>query len=115
MTKTFSINSSNDIHLDSAKNLAIVTGLQGVLQACQTATQAQLGEMLLQTGLGIPNFQTVWIGSPNYSTFLSFLRTTLTNIDGVQAVISLDLKPINNVLSYTAVIQTQFGAGTING
>ena len=101
--------------MNNAKNIAVLTGLPAVSAACETATKAQLGEMVLATSQGIPNFQTIWVGSPNYSLFVSYLRNTLAGIPGVLEVSALDVSVAKNVLSYTASIKTQFGTGVING
>lgn len=115
MTQTFGTNTNNDLYRDSSGNLAILNGLDAVLAACETATKAQLGEMVLQSNLGIPNFQTIWVGSPNYSLFRSYLRATLLSVSGVREVKSIEVKSANNVLSYTATIETDFGLAVING
>lgn len=115
MTTTFGTDANNDLYLDNAKNITILTGLPAVLAACETASKAQLGEMVLTLDLGIPNFQTIWVGSPNYSLYVNYLRKTLVSIPGVLEVSSLDISVANNVLSYTARIHTEFGTGAING
>ena len=69
MTQTFTSDSLNDITLGSDGNLSISTGLQGVLNACATAAKAQLGEMVLATNKGVPNFQTVWSSRRNIAQF----------------------------------------------
>lgn len=115
MTTTFGTDASNDLFLDVGNNISVLGGLAAILKACETATKAQLGEMVLTTTQGIPNFQTVWVGAPNYSLYTNYLRTTLVNVDGVQEVVSLNLSTIKNKLLYTATIKTAFGTGTING
>lgn len=115
MVQTFATNSSNDIYLNEDGNIEISTGLQAVLGACETVSKSQLGEMVLAQNAGIPNFQTIWIGVPNYSLWESYLREALLNVSGVQQVLSVVIAPINNVLSYEATILTDFGTGTVNG
>lgn len=115
MTTTFGIDQNNDIYLNNEKNLAVLTGINAVVDAVKTATQAQLGEMVLETGQGIPNFETIWIGTPNYSLWESYLRNTIMNIDGVQELQSLQLQKTGDVLTYTATIKTIYGTAAING
>lgn len=115
MVMTFTTNENNDIFIGPDGNLSISTGLQGVLQACATATKAQLGEMCLATTSGIPNFQTVWVGSPNLAIWQKYLRTTIENVEGVIEVTELDVSVANNILSYTATIRSIYGPGEING
>lgn len=115
MTQTFAINENNDLFLGPDGNLAIVNGVVGVEQACQTASQAQLGEMVLATTSGIPNFQSVWNGSPNLAIFEAFLRNTLLAVPGVLVVVTLSTNVSDHVLKYTAQISSQFGLLEVNG
>lgn len=126
MTQTFGLNANNDIYLDDNGNLVILSGQPAVESACATATKAQLGEMVLQTLLGIPNFQTVWVGVPNLPMFQFYLRKTLAAVDGVVAVTDLTVGTavVNNpvtgldetVLVYSATIENEFGEEfTLNG
>lgn len=115
MTQTFTSNSANDIFIGSDGNLAISSGIEAVAMACKTASLAQLGEEVLTDTQGLPNFQSIWIGSPNYALYESYLRNTLLNVPGVLAVKSITMSAQDNVLSYTATIQTQFGTTQING
>ena len=115
MTQTFSTNADNDIFLSADGNLSISTGITAVEQACATASKAQLGEMVLQTNKGIPNFQTVWIGNPNIAQFESALITTLLSVDGVNQVQALSTNATSGKLSYNATIKTQYGLGAVNG
>lgn len=115
MVQTLDTNENNDIYIGSDGNLAVARGIQGVLKACETASKAQLGEMVLTNTLGIPNFQTIWVGVPNYPLWESYLRATLLQVAGVLDVESIDISNKNNTLSYAAVIVTEFGTGVING
>lgn len=115
MTKTFGTDSKNDLYLGDGKNLTFLDGLPAVSAGCETATKAQLGEMVLATQSGIPNFQTVWTGSPNYNLYASYLRRTLLSVLGVLDVTDLQITTLNNLLSYTAKIRTQFGSVGLNG
>ncbi len=115
MTTTFALDADHDLYLDASGNLAVKTGLPAVEQCCTTASLAQLGEMILETGLGIPNFQTIWIGSPNYSLWQSYLVTALTNVIGVTQVTSVTFSSEAGILAYTATIASQFGEAEIQG
>ena len=115
MTKTFNTNANRDIFIGSDGKLSIATDLQGVLKGCESASYAQLGEMVLARGLGIPNFQAIWVGVPNYPIFELYLRNTLLAVTGVKSVKSINITVRNNTLSYTATIVTIYGAGSISG
>lgn len=115
MVSTFGTNDNNDIYLGITGSLVVLKDLPAIEGACETASKAQLGEMVLATKQGIPNFQTVWVGSPNFPLFQSYLRNTLLGVAGVQDVQSINLSSVKNSLKYTATIVTQFGIGVLNG
>ena len=83
--------------------------------ACQTASLAQLGEMVLATTSGLPNFQAVWTGAPNLALWRQYLLNTLLGVEGVLAVSDLTVDRTGGVLSYRATIETTFGKTTVNG
>lgn len=109
MTQTLGINDKNDMYLGPDGNVVLLTGEPAVSGACQTASQAQLGEMIYAALSGIPNFQTVWVGVPNPAIFESYLRKTLSAVPGVVQVKSIAVTTNDNKLSYAAVIENEFG------
>lgn len=113
MTKTFATNAAGDIFLDTSGNLSLLTGQDAVMGACATASKAQLGEMVLTVNLGIPNFQSIWVGVPNYAIWKQALLQTLQNVQGVLQVTNLRMFSKNNVLSYTATISNEYGQAEI--
>lgn len=110
-----SSNAQNDIYLAADGNLAMATGLAGVMQACAHAAKAQLGEMIYAIDKGVPNFQTVWKNTANVAQFEAYLRLALEEVQDVTEVQQLDVRVENNVLSYVAIIKTIYGEGTVNG
>jgi hypothetical protein len=115
MVQMFSLNSSNDIFIGSDGNLSLSNGVEAVALACKTASLAQLGEEVLTDTQGLPNFQAVWVGTPNYALYESYLRNTLLAVPGVLKVNSITLSASQNVLHYTATLHTQFGPTQISG
>jgi len=116
MTKTFAVDKNNDLYLDTIGNIAIVTDIEAVLQNCMHVVRTVLGEIVLQVDQGIPDFETIWAGVPNYSQYEASVRRALLNVDGVIEVISFTMYTDDkNGFYYTAVIRTEFGNGTING
>jgi hypothetical protein len=73
------------------------------------------GEIIFDINQGIPFFQTVWNGVPNYQQYTAALRLAFLNVPGVVEVVSLMTEQVNNELRYTAVIRTIYGSGGING
>lgn len=115
MTRTIASDSNNDLYLADDGNLAIVTGLDAVLQAAQQAAQTIKGEMVFDVEEGLPNFDTVWSGRPSLPVWEAHLRRAILAVDGVQSITELILSVSDNVLSYSATISTIYGAGAING
>ena len=106
---------SNDIYLDSFGNISLSTNLQAVLENCAQAARTLLGEIVFNINQGIPYFQVVWIGVPNILQFSAALRLAFLAVSGVSEVVTLDTQQVDNSLTYTAVIKTVYGIGTLNG
>ena len=115
MPLTFSVNANNDLFIGVDGNIAMSEDLDAVLFTCENAVKAQLGEMFLQVDRGLPNFEILWVGNPNFVIFEGILRQALETVPGVEQVVSLDINRENDVFSYRAVILTQYGQGVING
>lgn len=115
MTRVFTVDSNNDLVLASTGNLSISAGLEAVLQACEQAAKAQLGEMILAVDEGMPNFDVVWNGAPNFPQFEAALILRLRSVSGVTEVANVQISASAGVLSYTATIKSIYGEGGING
>ena len=53
---------AHDLVLNASGSLTMLTGIEAIAAACVTACLTQLGECVLQTGLGLPNFGLIWVG-----------------------------------------------------
>jgi hypothetical protein len=115
MVQTLQLNQNNDLVLNSSNSLTMLSGIAAVAAACNTATQTQLGECVLQVGQGLPNFSVLWSGTPDYGLWQSYLEATLLNVPGVTAVQSITLTQVEGVLNYIAQIETQYGPTTLQG
>lgn len=114
MVKTFGTNLDNDIYIGRDGNLSVLTGVDAVVAACRSVSLAQLGEEVLTQKNGIPNFETIWIGSPNYLLFQNYLRQNLLAVPGVLEVESIQISTTGNTLKYTATIKTIYGTGELS-
>lgn len=114
MTRSLAMDANNDLVLGPDGNLAFVADLAAVLQNCKSAMQTQLGEVALDTTRGIPTFDTVFTAW-NPDQFEVAARAMLLSVSGVVAVTAFSAARANNIMSYTATIQTTFGTGDING
>ncbi len=111
--QTLAVDSNNDIYLGTDGNIAVVFNMQGTLQACAHASKTLLGEMIFSVNEGLPNFQLVWVGVPNLQQYEAAVRATLLAVDGVVEIVSFLIDITDNNLTYTAVIRTIYGTGTI--
>lgn len=115
MAKTLAVDKNNDIYLDANNNIAIATELTAVLQACEQAAKTYLGEMVLSTDKGIPYYEVVFVGVTNIQQFKSSLRQAFLEVTGVTQVKSISITQADDLLTYTATIETIYGVGTIPG
>ena len=113
MAQSFSLNSNNDIFMNSSGNIDLSSGINAIVYNCQNATQAQLGEMIFNQNQGLPNFETVWTGTPDIALWQAYLQQTIQNVVGVTTINSLTINSSKNILSYTANIETIYGNATI--
>lgn len=116
MTKTFAVDSNNDLYIGEDDRLAIADGLLAVLQNCEHVALSIRNEMVLAQGRGLPYFETVWTGGVrNVPLWEAVFRQQILAVTDVLAVVSLETVLEGETLKYTAVIRTIYGVGTING
>lgn len=113
--RTIATNADNDIYIDSAGSLAIVSGLDAVMQVCEHACLAQLGEMIYAADKGMPTMATLWSGNPKPVQYEAAIRSTLLSVEGVTRVLSLRYDIVGEKYTYSATIETIYGVGSING
>ena len=110
--RTIGVDSNNDILIDK-KQITIRSGLQAVLENCEQACKAQLGEMVLNQTEGVPNFQTIWRGASNIVQFENFLRRAILSVSDVTGIESLNVEVVSNTVVYVAQIKTVYGSGVV--
>lgn len=114
----------NDLYVINA-NIALSYDLQATLEQCAEAARTILGECIFDISIGIPYQEVVWVGVPNINQFSSSLRTAFLAVNGVVEVVSLIVGQTQSnsslisqsadMLTYSAIIRTTYGTGTING
>lgn len=114
MLSSFAEDENNDFYLDDFGNLAIAQDVRAVLFLCEAAAETLQSELVLNTDIGLPNFQTVWNGAPNLPQYEGILRDTFLKIEGVEEVTQIIVSLKDNILNYNAVIQTRYGSGVLN-
>lgn len=115
MTRILATDENNDIFIGKDGRLAIHGGLDAVMQACEHAVTAQLGEMQYAVDRGIPTFTTIWNGTPNLGQFEAAVRQAILAVADVTQVTAFSAEVVGNVVRYTASIETIYGTGVVNG
>ncbi|CAH0447781.1 hypothetical protein LMG10661_03854 [Ralstonia syzygii subsp. syzygii] len=110
--KSLATNQRNDLFIGPDGNLAVVGDIDAVMQDCQHAMQAQLGEMVLATDRGMPTMDVVWHNT-NLVQFEAYARQTLRAVGGVVDVTTFDVAIVDGALRYSATIQTVFGTADL--
>jgi hypothetical protein len=108
------------IKIDANRNPVIsnarfvfVFDADAVAQNCDQAMRQQLGELNYDADKGIQYFDNIFTGNPNFQRFEFQARRQLANVNGVNGIISFNFEFNDNILSYTAVISTIYGAITV--
>lgn len=114
MTRTFAVDSNNDLVIGEDDRLSIADGLTAVLQNCEHAAKTILNEMVLAQGEGIPYFEAVWVGVPNIAVWEAAFRARVLAVADVVAIVALTTGRDGEVLTYTATISTIYGTGDIS-
>jgi hypothetical protein len=115
MASILSVNENNDIFATSSGSLAISTGIQAVLEACQHVVEVRRGGMIYAQTDGIDYFNQVFAGSPNLLVFESQARTAISSVEDVETILEFNAELDGNTLEYSASILTSFGVGEISG
>lgn len=110
---TLTINEKNDIFVNPDGNVNLSYDLEAVIQNCKTAVQTVAEEAIYQKNIGIPTFQALWNGNPNYQQLEVSIRNTILNVQGVTNIKSFDYSTSNNIFSYNVEIETIYGIGTM--
>lgn len=113
--RTFSTNEGNDLYLDKQGNLSLAEDIHATAQASRNFASTRRAEMIHAMDLGIPFFQTTFDRFPSMAQLEASLRRRLLEIETVRSVTSLDVQYTNGEIKYTATLQTDDGALTING
>ena len=107
--RTIATNEKNDMYLNMSRSIEMSSGEDAVSSVCEKVVQTMLGELVLQGDTGMPNFQTIWNGTPNIPQAENAIRVALLGVDNVLSVSSLSVFVEENILKYNANITTTFG------
>lgn len=108
-------NENKDIFLGSNNQIVVLTDIEAVAQACETAIELQRSELQYNVAKGIPTSETIWKGVPNQQSFQAYCKEALKAVPGVRIVLSFATEIIDNELVYESAIETEFGPTTVRG
>jgi hypothetical protein len=109
---SLAVNANNDLYLDTTGNIATVDGIYAVLQQCEHAVKAMLGEMIYAVNRGMPTMETVWL-SQDLPRWEAAAYVAIQRVPGVKEVLSVVTEIQGDSLVYNAVIRTIYGEGAI--
>lgn len=112
---TFQSNEKNDLQVDKAGNLTLISGVPAVGQTARQYMQVRQGEMFLAVPDGIPYESVLWSGSPNLAQFEAAARARLLQVPDVLEVVAFESRLVDGVLRYTATIRTDSAEVVVNG
>lgn len=108
---------TNDIYLDESGNLALCKDIEAVKTSVSCATKTNYGEIVLNTRLGIPYFETIFTAHPDIELWKSYMKEAILSVPKVLGIVAFKtyIDYQKSLLKYTIVINTEFGQGEING
>lgn len=113
--QTISINSNNDIYLDTSGNLAVTQDIKALADISKNKVLQNYGEAQYNTLTGIPYFETMFTDNPKIDLFQAAIIETLENTNNIQRVSNFDYTQENGIYSYSLIEHTTFGDITLNG
>ena len=113
--QTISVNQNNDIYVDTSGNIAMGKDKYALSDICKNKVLTTLGEPEYNQTAGIPYFETVFCDTPKIDLFQTAVIETIEQTDNVNRVTNFDYDQNNGVLSYSLIINTDFGDIQLNG
>lgn len=113
--QTISVNQNNDIYVDTSGNIAMGKDKYALSDICKNKVLTTLGEPEYNQTAGIPYFETVFCDTPKIDLFQTAVIETIEQTDNVNRVTNFDYDQDNGVLSYSLIINTDFGDIQLNG
>ena len=114
--KTFSQDSHNDIRIGSDGQFATVDGLDAYSAVIADVVRTVRGELQLDTGAGVPYFETVFDSVNGIDIWKSEVRKRVLALSFVRSIdsFSASWKTGNHTLSYSMTVSTDNGTVTIS-
>lgn len=111
------LNENNDIYVDSNGNLALCRDIQAVKVSVSCGTKTNFGEIVLNTNLGIPYFETIFTAHPDIELWKAYMKEAIMRVPKVLSIVAFKhiIDYQKSLLRYTVVINTEYGTEVING
>lgn len=113
--RTISTDLNNDLYVGSDGNLSMSFDVQAAAETAQHFAATLRTEMIHEYDLGIPFFIAAFGSSPSIPQFEAAAKQRILQAPEVTGIRSFETVQSGDVLGYTAVIETTYGAVTING
>jgi hypothetical protein len=85
------LNASNDIYFEGGRLATITTRLAWQGQKLNIRLSWIKGEWYLDTRIGVPYYEKIWIKNPNRIVIQNLFAETALTIDGIVEVVRMDL------------------------
>lgn len=107
---------SNDICIDDSGDIALASGLDAYATIIADEIRTCLGELQLNTEVGIPYFETIFKGVNAVSIWRMYVTRATTALPFVKNIRSMDVEidSQSKVLSYTMEVETDEGVVTVS-
>jgi len=106
----FVLDESNDLVIKN-NNFVMVSGDDEIRQRLLTNLRTFQGEWFLDTTIGVPYFQEIFIKNPNPETVASFIKNEILNTEGVDdiASFSIDYDAASRKFGFIFSVKTNSG------
>lgn len=112
---TIAVDTNNDLFIGSDGNLAFVRDVEAVSQNSVHYGKTLRNEMLQEYDLGIPFFMVAFGPNVTLPQFEAATKQRILQTPGVIGIKSFEVVQVDDVLKYTATIETIYGLSVING
>jgi len=111
---TLAVDENNSMYLDSSGNLATLSGADALAQTLGQMSRTRRNEMLYATDRGIPYADTIFL-TKDVLMFEATMRNEFSLHPEVTGINSFTVSIDGDVLTYSAEVNSIYGAVTVNG
>ena len=112
---TLQCNADEDLYLPDGRNLAILSGVDAVVQGIRQRTKMRGGENIFNVGEGVDYFGSIFSPQPDYDNARKSISDAILSCPDVVSIEQLIITIADNKFAYVADIMTIYGASQITG